>query len=112
MSHLKTHLGNIQPIIVWDKLILATPVVFMDEVSPHFLGDEPFFVNGVEKDENSTTDSLNLPKDLNCINDPIFDVHISIVIFLPGKQQINGVNNETNYGRKILEGHQSLWSDL
>ena len=97
MSHLKTHLGNIQPVIIWDKLILAAPVVFVNKVSPHFLGDEPFLVDGIEKDEDSTTDSLNLTKDLNCVNDPVFDVHISVVIFLPRKQQIDRVDNETNY---------------
>lgn len=86
MRHFKTHFGNIQSVIVWNQLILAAHVVFMNEISPHFLSNEPFFVDGIEKDEDSTTDSLDLPKDLNGVDNPVLNIHISVMIFLSSKQ--------------------------
>ena len=112
MSHLKTHLGYIKPVVVRDESELVASVVLLNKLSPHLLSDESLLVDGVEEDENTTTDALDLSQDLNGLNNPILDIHVSEMIFLSREQQINGVDDQTNRRGEIFEGHQPFRSDL
>lgn len=92
MGHFVTHFPHVQSIVVRNELVLLTCILLFHESSPHFFGDQPFFVNGIEKDENTTTGTLDVSEDLNCVNNPWIDVQSPVVELSSGKTQVQEID--------------------
>lgn len=59
MSHFKTHFRNIEPVDIRNELKIFVSLIFFNEITPFFLGDEFLLVDGIEENKYATTCSLD-----------------------------------------------------
>ena len=94
MSHFITHLVNFKPVIVLNNLLPLT--VFSNELSPFLLGDQVCFIDDEEENEDETTCSLNIAKNFDCVNDPVFNIKLSVMVLSRGIKKVSKINHEAD----------------
>lgn len=109
VCHFNTHLVYIKSIFILNHFILV--LVLFNEISPFPFGDQVFLIDNEEENEDKTTCHLNVPKNLNWINDPVRNIRLTVVIFSICKKEYE-VHHNSDKSWEVFKSSHFLWSDL